>query len=164
MHRDYTQGKQKSSSCNLYHEMTFFSFSLRNKRIIVKGIVMLPLRNLESKEYITNQISARLLHWHSSTRLAESQALYWTRWYPSCMWMTLRLRYYHRPLPSFCGWLSSIQNYRFCHWRRSGLEDIQLEFILKLKIKHSDWLIADTCPQAANHSALFWVWEWTQVL
>ena len=24
------------------------------------------------------------------------------------------------------------------------------------------WLL--TCPQAANHCALFWVWEWTQVL
>ena len=24
-----------------------------------------------------------------------------------------------------------------------------LEFILRLKIKHNDWLLADTCPQAA---------------
>ena len=29
------------------------------------------------------------------------------------------------------------------------------EFILKLKIKHNDWQPADTCPQAANHCALF---------
>ena len=36
--------------------------------------------------------------------------------------------------------------------------------ILRLKIKCNDWLLADTCPQAANHWALFWVWEWTQVL
>ena len=28
-----------------------------------------------------------------------------------------------------------------------GLEDIKLEFILRLKIKHNDWLLADTCPQ-----------------
>ena len=34
----------------------------------------------------------------------------------------------------------------------------------KLKIKRNDWLLADTCPQAAKLSALFWVWEWTQVL
>ena len=27
--------------------------------------------------------------------------------------------------------------------------------ILRLKIKRNDWLIADTCPQAANHYALF---------
>ena len=27
--------------------------------------------------------------------------------------------------------------------------------ILKLKIKHNDWLLADTCPQAANHCAVF---------
>ena len=32
------------------------------------------------------------------------------------------------------------------------------------KKKRNDLLLADTCPQAANHFALFWVWEWTQVL
>ena len=37
----------------------------------------------------------------------------------------------------------------------SGLEVIKLEFILKLKIKRNDWPLADTCPQAANHWALF---------
>ena len=36
-----------------------------------------------------------------------------------------------------------------------GLEVIKLEFILKLKIKHNDWLLVDTCPQATNHCALF---------
>ena len=44
------------------------------------------------------------------------------------------------------------------------LEVIKLEFSLKLKIKRKDWLLADTCPQAANPCALFWVWDWTQVL
>ena len=39
--------------------------------------------------------------------------------------------------------------------KRSGPEVIKLEFILKLKIKRNDWLLADTCPQAANHCALF---------
>ena len=38
---------------------------------------------------------------------------------------------------------------------RPGLEVIKLEFILRLKIKSNDWLIADTCPQSANHCALF---------
>ena len=38
---------------------------------------------------------------------------------------------------------------------RPDLEVIKLEFILKLKIKHNDWLLADTCLQAANHCALF---------
>ena len=37
----------------------------------------------------------------------------------------------------------------------SGFQIIKLEFILKLKIKPNDWLLADTCPQAANHCALF---------
>ena len=37
----------------------------------------------------------------------------------------------------------------------SGLEAIKLEFILKLKIKCNDWLLVDTCPQAANHCTLF---------
>ena len=36
-----------------------------------------------------------------------------------------------------------------------GLEVIKLESILRLKIKRTDWLLADTCPQAANHCALF---------
>ena len=38
---------------------------------------------------------------------------------------------------------------------RAGLEVIKLEYNLKLKIKHNDWLLVDTCPQAANHCALF---------
>ena len=36
-----------------------------------------------------------------------------------------------------------------------GFEVIKLEFILRLKIKRNDWLLADTCPQPANHFALF---------
>ena len=36
-------------------------------------------------------------------------------------------------------------------------EVIKLEYSLKLKIKRNDWLLADTCPQAANHLALFLV-------
>ena len=36
-----------------------------------------------------------------------------------------------------------------------GLEVIKLEHSLRLKIKRNDWLIADTCPQAANICALF---------
>ena len=36
-----------------------------------------------------------------------------------------------------------------------GLKVIKLEFSLELKIKHNDWLLADTCSQAANHCALF---------
>ena len=38
---------------------------------------------------------------------------------------------------------------------RSGLEVIKLEYSLRLKIKLNDWLLADMCPQAANHCALF---------
>ena len=41
--------------------------------------------------------------------------------------------------------------------KRKGLEVIKLEFILRLKVKRNDWLLADTCPQAANHCALFLV-------
>ena len=36
-----------------------------------------------------------------------------------------------------------------------GLEVIKLEFILKLKIKRNDWLLADMCPQATNQCSLF---------
>ena len=38
---------------------------------------------------------------------------------------------------------------------RPVLEVIKLEFILRLKIKLNDWLLAGTCSQAANHCALF---------
>ena len=38
---------------------------------------------------------------------------------------------------------------------RPCLQGIKLKFILRLKIKRNDWLFADTCPQAANHCALF---------
>ena len=36
-----------------------------------------------------------------------------------------------------------------------GPKVIKLEFILKLKIKRNDWLLADTCLQATNRCALF---------
>ena len=32
---------------------------------------------------------------------------------------------------------------------------LKLEYILKLKTKRNEWLLADTCPHAANHCALF---------
>ena len=35
------------------------------------------------------------------------------------------------------------------------LEIIKLEYSLRLKIKRNDWLLADMCPQAANHCTLF---------
>ena len=49
-------------------------------------------------------------------------------------------------LVSSCGQRNSDQ---------TGLEVIKLKYSLRLKIKRNDWLLADTCPQAANHCALF---------
>ena len=40
-----------------------------------------------------------------------------------------------------------------------GLEVIKLENSLKLKIKHNDWLLVDTYPQAVNHCALFTIFS-----
>ena len=40
-----------------------------------------------------------------------------------------------------------------------GLKVIKLELIIKLKIKHNDWLLVDMCPQAANHCTLFWFYS-----
>ena len=37
----------------------------------------------------------------------------------------------------------------------TGVEVIKLEFILKLKKKRNDRLLADTCLQVANHCGLF---------
>ena len=37
----------------------------------------------------------------------------------------------------------------------TGLEVIKVEYSLRLKIKRNDWLLADMCPQAANHCLLF---------
>ena len=36
-----------------------------------------------------------------------------------------------------------------------GLEVIKFEYSLRLEIKRNDWLLADMCPQAASHCALF---------
>ena len=47
-------------------------------------------------------------------------------------------------------------NLHSCGSMSGGLE-------YRLKIKRTDWLLANTCPQAANHCVLFWVWEWTPV-
>ena len=71
----------------------------------------------------------------------------------------------HRPLP-VRGTIRKRRNNRaqpskILIW--PGLKVIKLEYSLRLKIKRNDWLLADTCPQAANHCALYWVWEWTQV-
>ena len=65
----------------------------------------------------------------------------------------------------FCRWLSMhghgqqyfIQRTQFLqrYVKGPGLEVIKLEFILRLKIKRSEWLLADKRPQAANHCALF---------
>ena len=35
------------------------------------------------------------------------------------------------------------------------LKVIKLEYSLELKIKHNDWLLANTCPQSTNHCAFF---------
>ena len=40
----------------------------------------------------------------------------------------------------------------------------KLHLASRLLNKRNNWLLADTCPQAANHFALFWVWDCTQVL
>ena len=45
--------------------------------------------------------------------------------------------------------------YLFLDRITAGLEVVKLENNLRLKIKHNDWLLADTCPLAANHCALF---------
>ena len=34
-----------------------------------------------------------------------------------------------------------------------GLKVINFEYSFRLKIKRNDWLLVDTCPQAANHCA-----------
>ena len=38
---------------------------------------------------------------------------------------------------------------------KAGFEVIKLEYSLKLKRKHNDWLLADRFPLAANHCALY---------
>ena len=53
-----------------------------------------------------------------------------------------------------CSYIQRLEMYEVSD-KETGLEVIKLEFILRLKIKHNDWLLADTCPQSANHCALF---------
>ena len=72
-------------------------------------------------------------------------------------------------LCSLAGWFDSYlgkpkdRDLKFCFLAildlRPSLEVIKLELILKLRIKRND-----TGPQAANHCALFWVWDCTQIL
>ena len=51
-------------------------------------------------------------------------------------------------------WNCLLQKKLYVFWTdRPGLEVMKLEFILRLKIKRTDWLLADT--RAANHCALF---------
>ena len=38
---------------------------------------------------------------------------------------------------------------------RTGLEAVKLQFILKLKIKHNDWLLAVTCPISRTEARIF---------
>ena len=51
-------------------------------------------------------------------------------------------------------------SYQFLNYldedERAGHEVKKPEFILKLKIKHNDWLLVDKCPQAANYNAVFY--------
>ena len=42
-----------------------------------------------------------------------------------------------------------------------GLEDIKLEFNLKLKIKHNDWLVADTCFEFKNELKFYSLEAWS---
>ena len=55
------------------------------------------------------------------------------------------------------GWSGVTQAIRFnipIHRNKTtGLEVIKLEYSLRFKIKRNDWLLADTCPQAANQCA-----------
>ena len=51
--------------------------------------------------------------------------------------------------------INSIPGLRLSISSLPGPEVIKLESILKLKIKRNDWLLADTCSQAANHCTLF---------
>ena len=60
----------------------------------------------------------------------------------------------------------SVLSQALCQWAQEspGLDVIKPEYSLRLKIKRNDWLLANTCLQAANRCVLFWVWEWTQIL
>ena len=51
--------------------------------------------------------------------------------------------------------LSHLQNIVLWCFSIPDLKFIKIEYSLRLKIKRNDWLLADTCPQAANHCALF---------
>ena len=70
--------------------------------------------------------------------------------------MTLKYNLFSPPLLSSLTSSSPFQIYMSASFLATpGVEVSKLEFILRLKIKHNDWLFADTCPQAANHWALF---------
>ena len=85
---------------------------------------------------------------------AEYKANNWTVKYilniskpPRWLWLLFILLYLVKGLI----FLSLIVDFVF----GPGLWVIKLEHILRLKIERNDWLLADTCPQAANDWALF---------
>ena len=59
--------------------------------------------------------------------------------------------------PIFCLFLSGsftqVLLYTNTESNGPGLDVIRLEYSIKLKMKSNDWLLANTCPQAANHCA-----------
>ena len=58
-----------------------------------------------------------------------------------------------------CSWVGTYCHLWFCGHKdreeRAGFKVIKLKFCHILNIKRNDWLLADTCLQAANHCALF---------
>ena len=95
-------------------------------------------------------------------------------------WVKPQLQWWHWLESLLCGWVSVVCLWLALLWLNSGfslaltvnvvralffvsaqyvnwsgLEVIKLEFILRLKVKCNDWLLADTCPQSANHCAYF---------
>ena len=53
----------------------------------------------------------------------------------------------------FMGWRGGGKRNETIYWNRS--RGYKTELILKRKIKHKDWLLAEPCPQATDHCALF---------
>ena len=57
---------------------------------------------------------------------------------------------------TWSGIRQSGRSFRYGNYYQSpSLEVIKLEYSLRLKIIRINLLLADTCPQAANHCALF---------
>ena len=101
------------------------------------------------EQYRSKSDCLPILIWHFAVSISIKEL------FPTLAYMNLQISLIILPsLSELKFYLAKRDIFSFC-FVGPGLEVIKLQYSLRLKIKRNDWLLADTCPQAANHCALF---------